>query len=134
ASTTTPESLTTTTLPEPEESVRELVSVLDGDTPFEEVLATANELTEPGSPAHGYALYQAAQSQAIVLSGSPGVSASQRVTPDGGIESCQEVNGERQCATFDDFVATSSGRIVEFSVNGQSIAGRVAVQLGDSAS
>jgi hypothetical protein len=90
----------------------------------------AGEVAAPGSPAAGFMTYLMAAAQAVVDSGQELAAANARaVVKDGGFEFCNGSGSSRACFRYTD-ITGADGKVVDFSVNDDPIADRVAVGSG----
>lgn len=84
----------------------------------------------PGSPAAGFVTYLRAAAQAVVDGGEKVDAAdATAVVKDGGYEFCNGSGSSRACFHYTD-ITGADGKVVDFSVNGKPVAGRVAVGSG----
>lgn len=90
---------------------------------YDQALAAA----VPGSPAAGFVTYLRAAAQAVVDSGQELEQAdATAVVKDGGYEFCNGNGSARTCFRYSR-ITGAQGKVVDFSVNGKPVAGRVAV-------
>jgi hypothetical protein len=93
----------------------------------------AAEMAAPGSPAQMYASYLADTGEARREAGDDRLNAAvetdgPEVKADGSIEWCYRAMGEEQCYTASDVELDASGLVVDLTINGQPLAGRIAGQ------
>jgi len=90
----------------------------------------ALKVAAPGSPAAGYVTYLRAAAQAVLDSGQELEAANARaVVKDGGFGFCNGSGSSRACFRYTD-ITGADGKVVDFSVNGKPVAGRVVVGSG----
>jgi hypothetical protein len=91
---------------------------------------SALKVALPGSPAAGYVTYLRAAAQAVVDGGQELEAADARaVVKDGGFGFCNGSGASRACFRYTD-ITGADDKVVDFSVNGKPVAGRVAVGTG----